>query len=562
MDTAIRHIDFSLYEHLRRRLVELGYLPDVSVFDPEDVAGYEAAKAAIVASGREVVEVFPVGFSRTRGEMQTHRIVINRADRLPGNVGYGQNREFVPQYDADGNLVGYNAYDSAGTSEQLQYEFRLVSQGENQPFYDRLMSDLVLTVFSNLGHVELFDADTLQLMPGGYMLLQKANEPDVGYVEVGERVVRYYVQDVATITPRAVPDRQGVSPLKRIDLSIFPTDTVDGNTPDPGAGIELDVEIVPGPGGPTLAQQLQSLQDQITQLQQELAQSGGNGTTECNGVPVCDAIAEAASLAEDASDDAATALAAAGMAQSTADTAVGNAAAAQSTADTAVGNAAAAQSTADTAVGNAATALAVARANARTGGYVWGTPQQSVVPYCPTQIPVIASAANSWLSIQTFGQIIAFRWGYDVQQIQQIEILVRAGTALPGALARLVMARINTNNQIIGPALVDATYALDVPGLRQLLLTPIAAPLLGENIALVTLANAAAAGASTNSVAQDWIDNGITGTANYTAPNYQVARSLSPGPGITFSTITFPNTPAVQQASGYDRVPLYNFTIQ
>ena len=80
-------IERAVFEVIRKKIVSLGYLPDIALYQPtDDVAGYEAAKKAIRDSGKKIIDIKGVGDPKARGELDYNSIFINRGDIADGSL--------------------------------------------------------------------------------------------------------------------------------------------------------------------------------------------------------------------------------------------------------------------------------------------------------------------------------------------------------------------------------------------------------------------------------------------------------------------------------------------
>ena len=69
----IQTVDRSITEHLRRRAVELGFLPDVTLYSSS--VDYAAAKEALKITNnlKSIIEVYGIGASETRDDKSDAR---------------------------------------------------------------------------------------------------------------------------------------------------------------------------------------------------------------------------------------------------------------------------------------------------------------------------------------------------------------------------------------------------------------------------------------------------------------------------------------------------------
>jgi len=137
----IANLDRTVYEHLRLKLVSLGYLPDILVHNTE--ASYQAAKAAIRASGKEVIELMSIGSDEAKDGKTICKIVIEQQDISPSqNLGGGTS--YFESYTHNNNPL-FRKKRLPSNPMVVQYRVKTVS---NSTSYDRIM---LSAIFDALG---------------------------------------------------------------------------------------------------------------------------------------------------------------------------------------------------------------------------------------------------------------------------------------------------------------------------------------------------------------------------------------------------------------------------
>lgn len=85
-----------IYDKLRLAIVAGGYFPDILAFtDPDDPAGFQAAKDAIIAGGKELIEVHNLGNWRDRQQMNPNDIFIDSQGNDPSVTGTRAQSEYA-----------------------------------------------------------------------------------------------------------------------------------------------------------------------------------------------------------------------------------------------------------------------------------------------------------------------------------------------------------------------------------------------------------------------------------------------------------------------------------
>jgi hypothetical protein len=143
-------IERTITERIRLRAVALGYLPDVMLFQG-NLAGYEAARQAIIAGGKEIVDIFGVGSLDNRGEKFYNRIFLNLRQYNNGTVSHWGESSYVETQSVPSPL--YSREQVYGSTRSLIYDIRSVCGGVNATEYDRLCLDMIMgsLTTSNVG---------------------------------------------------------------------------------------------------------------------------------------------------------------------------------------------------------------------------------------------------------------------------------------------------------------------------------------------------------------------------------------------------------------------------
>lgn len=97
LSTTQELIERSLFEIIRKEVVDKGYLPDITLY-PNTVLGYqdyEADKATIIANRGFAIDVYNEGSNMAKEVKKAPRIVINTGNFLPGALGGDPQREFI-----------------------------------------------------------------------------------------------------------------------------------------------------------------------------------------------------------------------------------------------------------------------------------------------------------------------------------------------------------------------------------------------------------------------------------------------------------------------------------
>jgi len=132
-------IERAVFEVIRKKIVSLGYLPDIALYQPtDDVAGYEAAKKAIRDSGKKIIDIKGVGDPKARGELDYNSIFINRGDIADGSLGF-KCTNFYEKI-VEGEETYFNVYENASGTVDIEYQIGYITDDVN---YDRLIQSIL-----------------------------------------------------------------------------------------------------------------------------------------------------------------------------------------------------------------------------------------------------------------------------------------------------------------------------------------------------------------------------------------------------------------------------------
>jgi hypothetical protein len=132
---TIDDIDKSIYEHLRKEVVLMGYLPDILDAD------YEAQREVIRTSKGQLIDVFAPAPWQSRDMKELSRFVIDRVDTIKGKLfGGGTIEERIIENGVE-RIKVFNLPDNSRT---LVYEVRFATDNAD---YELLAHDIIAKVF-------------------------------------------------------------------------------------------------------------------------------------------------------------------------------------------------------------------------------------------------------------------------------------------------------------------------------------------------------------------------------------------------------------------------------
>lgn len=217
----IQTVDRSITEHLRRKAVELGFLPDVTLYSSS--VDYAAAKEALKITNnlKSIIEVYGIGASETRDDKSDAKIFLDRAGETVGTVG-GWPEEFYTK-----NIDGtWNKYRMPDMSYDVMYEFRTITTNTQ---IDRTMDSIIRRVLGARKYIKLIDANGVDT--NIVILVLFKGSAYVSGDEYLERVYKYEVNQVWLEEPELLAEN--IPPLTSYDANIIPTELIVVPEPPP-----------------------------------------------------------------------------------------------------------------------------------------------------------------------------------------------------------------------------------------------------------------------------------------------------------------------------------------
>lgn len=235
----VQTVDRSITEHVRRKSVELGFLPDVTLYSSS--VDYTAAKEALKITNnlKSIIEVYGIGASETRDDKSDAKIFLDRSGETVGTVG-GWPEEFYTK-----NIDGtFNKYRMPDMSYDVMYELRTITTNTQ---IDRTMDSIIRRVLGARKYIKLIDSNGEDT--NIVMLVLFKGSADVSSDGYLERVYKYEVNQVWLEEPELLAEN--IPALISYDANIIPTDLIVVPEPPPppptcnvnlsGIGLSLNV---------------------------------------------------------------------------------------------------------------------------------------------------------------------------------------------------------------------------------------------------------------------------------------------------------------------------------
>ena len=181
---TLEEIDRTIYELIRKRLVDDGYLPDISNYSTEKE--YIEAKKQIEVQKGFVIEVHGVGTPEARDERIICEITIDRKQIEAGTLG-GE----TPRFIKDPNTGKFTKEKIPAICSDVRYEIRVFSNSIQK---ERVAFQTLMELFTHRNYypiTEQYNADRKK-----WLLFTSRGSVDVSTIDVREHLFYYVAEDV------------------------------------------------------------------------------------------------------------------------------------------------------------------------------------------------------------------------------------------------------------------------------------------------------------------------------------------------------------------------------
>lgn len=188
-------IERTIMDMVRRKVVQMGFLPDsVPFYLANDEAGYLAARQAIIAGGKQLIDIFGIGSEENRGEKFFNRIFMNLRQYNNGLTSHWNNSSYEDISPLqDGSL--FERQTVFGSTRSILYDIRSVTMNAE---YDRVCTDAIMggltTSFAGYG-VKVVNSD-YTIDNSRFFLLRYKGSQEIKTPKFFERLYTYEVLDV------------------------------------------------------------------------------------------------------------------------------------------------------------------------------------------------------------------------------------------------------------------------------------------------------------------------------------------------------------------------------
>ena len=211
-------LERTIFHLLRKKTVELGYLPDIDYYDVEntdlDIAESETVRYnndlnAISQQKGFAIEVFNYSNNQIYGEKKPPRIVVETESFLQGQLGADTTHKYIKQEDGS-----YNITKSTSLLSDFYFNVHLIANSVNQI---RVLHNILVLSLPRRGYVAWYNKPGL--LPAFNLLVRYISMADFSWTAEGviEKVYRYEIPDAHEVDDLII--KQNVPNIKEIKLN-------------------------------------------------------------------------------------------------------------------------------------------------------------------------------------------------------------------------------------------------------------------------------------------------------------------------------------------------------
>lgn len=210
-------LDRSLYNWLRLKLVAANLTVDIFAYPPGSETTYTAAQMALKNSNGfdEVVELYGVGRTETRGPKAGGKITINRKEEHPGSIGGSPAEAYLTYY--DGGILKYKRVREQDQSYDVIYEIRTTTA---RTVTDRAVQMALDTAFGVRRYIPHWNSatETFSTEESDYLFVDLMRNLELPKDEFNARSILIKVCDVFINTREVI--EEGIVPLTQVRLTV------------------------------------------------------------------------------------------------------------------------------------------------------------------------------------------------------------------------------------------------------------------------------------------------------------------------------------------------------
>jgi len=213
-------LERSVFHKLRKKVVEFGYLPDITTFDVENsnAATAKVAEEAYLSAIRSIatsmgyaIEIFNYSNNQSYGSKDVPRIVIEMESFNQGQLGTDPSGRYVLN-------TTTNKYERVLDTSLLSDFYFNVHLIANTVKQIRKLHEIMVNALPRRGYIEWYNEDGYK--PSENLMVRYISMADYTFLQEGiiEKVYRYEIPDIHEIDPMVISSN--ISKITETNLDI------------------------------------------------------------------------------------------------------------------------------------------------------------------------------------------------------------------------------------------------------------------------------------------------------------------------------------------------------
>lgn len=217
-------IEDSIFHWIRKKIVEEGYLPDITTYPNTDLgtANYNLAKKNILAGPKKFcIEIFNTGSSQSKPALGVPRMVLRHRLNLPGGLGSPDGPNYYLTNGDPQNGGSYTVVRFPGRTTDLYYDIHLVSNTAKQ---NVILHAIVEACLRGARYLPFYDNEQ------EHFYIQHISHRDYPNTTEGiiENIYTFKISDIYMIEPQPFfsdgpdgPIPQIIAPITCINFGVY-----------------------------------------------------------------------------------------------------------------------------------------------------------------------------------------------------------------------------------------------------------------------------------------------------------------------------------------------------
>ena len=194
---TFQELDRTIFEAIRLKVVEFGYLPDITNYSTQE--DYRIAKETLLNSmsgnDAQLIEIYGTAPSEKRDEKQTSMIVIDRKATSDGDFG----AHGIVEYSNNGDGT-FNKMQLPSRSEMVMYEIRIFTSSMK---WERICQDILYKSLGSRKHlIGVETSESIEIERDGMVNLSATRLIEI---LIRYTVINVFLEDCTILSENIVP---------------------------------------------------------------------------------------------------------------------------------------------------------------------------------------------------------------------------------------------------------------------------------------------------------------------------------------------------------------------